>query len=205
MGLFKKNSKENMKNLYFELCLFKHLYTTYKLAEQEKVLFDNHILPLLDLNSPASRISLYFRLMNNIDYYKLSFWDRRYIRKTFNRSSLEDFMESSKTNKLFNRVLENIRNAPNGYLSYQYDGSVSHIETDFTNPYVFSQRDRIAPGNYITFAIYYTQFGDNHENSDEFRNYNIVAECGNTLQNQNNIAIISFSEVDYYKSLSVKL
>ncbi len=193
MILFKKNSKGDMKNPYFELCLFKHLYSTYKLDEQELVLNSNNISPLLDSTSPASKISRYFRLMNIIDYSKLSFQDRRYINKTFNRFSMGKNMESPQNNRLFDRVVKDIFNTPNQYILYQPDGSASHIDNE--DPCFFDRMNRIAPANHITFAIYYKQIDKNSE-EDDFRNYNIVADCSNKLQEQHNIAIINFSEID---------
>lgn len=202
MRLFKRRSKSDMRNLYFELCLFKHLYSTYKLDEQEQVLNSNHISPILDSTSPASKISRYFRLMNMIDYSKLSSQDRQYIDKTFNHFSMEENMEFSQTNRLFDKVIKDILNAPNQYVLYQYDGSARPIDSD--DPRFFDQMNRIAPANHITFAIYYKQIDENCV-EDDFRNYNIVADCSNKLQEQPNIAIINFSEVDLLAEHAVRL
>lgn len=185
-----------MKNENFEIALFKHLYFLYKLNEAEEYLQKCKIKPLLAQDVPVAAISKYFRLMNIIDYSKLSFFDKRHINKFFsNKTNHLTAHFDNKTLNIFKKVTDHISVAKKGYTLYNYDGSASDSKS------ISGFCNGSAPNNHITFGLYYTQFDENTE-VDEFRNYNIIAELSNRLQ-QKNIAIVSFSEIDVYKQLAV--
>ena len=186
-----------MDNSYFEIALLKYLYSYYNLEKAEELLYTQKIEPILNTLVFSSKISKYFRFMNKIDYSKLSFFEKRYIAKHFsNENDVERNWNQKKAISIYHKIINNIHSQPKGYIKYCYDGSIIEgVTPSFDSP-------NYAPNNYITFGIYYTQFDENTEN-DDFRNYNIIVDIANAFQ-ENDVAVVLFSEVDMYRMTSVR-
>lgn len=187
-----------MNNLYFEMSLFKYLYSCYSLEEFEEELCGKKIKPMLDAQSYCSTISKYFRFMNKIDYSQLSLPEREYISQNFtNETAVEQNWNKQRPITIYKKIIKDIHTRPKGYTEYRYDGyTIENVEPRF-----FSSN--YAPNNYLTFGLYYTQFDENTE-MDDFRNHNIVVKIVNQFQ-ANDIAVLVFSEVDMYRMASVDI
>lgn len=187
-----------MNNPYFEISLLQYLYSHYKLEGFEEVLHSKRIKPILNTQAYCSTISKYFRLMNYIDYAQLSLSDREYISLYFtNETDVEQNWNRDQSVTIYQKIIQNIHSRPKGYTEYRYDGhATENVEPRFLS-------SNCAPNNYITFGLYYTQFDENTE-MDEFRNHNIVVKIVNQLQD-NDVAVLMFSEVDLYRMASVNI
>lgn len=189
-----------MSNLYFEMSLFKYLYSCYGLGEFEEELCSKKIKPMLDTQSYCLTISKYFRFMNRIDDSQLSLPDREYILQNFtNETDVEQNWNKERPMTIYKKIIKNIHSRPKGYTEYRYDGyAIENVEPRF-----FSSN--YAPNNYLTFGLYYTQFDENTE-MDDFRNHNIVVKIVDQLQDDDiAIAVLMFSEVDMYRMASVDI
>ena len=187
------------QNLYFEIALFKYLYSCYDLQAFEKGLCNEKCKPLLNTQAYCSTISKYFRLMNKINYSILSFAAREYIAQYFTKEiDVEQNWNKEKSVTIYQEVIKSIHSKPEGYTEYRYDG----YSTENVEPIYFA--GNYAPNNYITFGIYYTRFdkdADSDSDYDELsvHNQRIAVKIANRLQENEGIAVLLFSEIDQYR------
>lgn len=188
-----------MKNDFFELALLKYLYSYYALGKVEEELKKGGVEPLLP-NTAAASISQYFRFMNKIDYSKLSFREKLYIKKNF--ASIEDAEkhgEDERTVSIYKKIVDNIQLKPLEWLVYSCDGGVRKQGDHFS----MSALNQMARANHVTFAIYYTQACDEDEEYQKVAE--LVANLVNALQREKDIDIVLFTEVQFYTKLAARI